>query len=420
MPELYNFQKQAVNELKQPDKHICIALTGAGKSAISLHWAMSTGKKKILVVTTASARDSGQWIEEFKMWFGEESLSSYSLTVISWAAASKWVTSHWQELEDYAFVWDELHCAKAGVSSMRGRAFLAIARQTDCWTGYTATPGDRWEDFQAYFVAGGYVKNKTAFMREFCQVQTFKGYPEVVGYHDEHILKAYWKRLTVCPDVQAMLDEMPSEQHKTYHFKPSPAYKRFLKDRMNEDGEFVSSVMGYCHRCRQLCLTAEKLRWLEEYLEGLGTNCVIFYNYIKEGEEIEKIAKRALPKGAKIWRIDGKHHDIPTAGTISKHDIVLSQYTSGAASLNLQFMNHMVFASPNYSYTVSIQARGRIKRIGQKQNMFFWYLVCDDTIEADVYKCLRNKSDFADDVWTISKGLELRNDRRDYVGNQYE
>lgn len=745
--KLYDFQKQAIAELQKRGKHICIAGTGAGKGSIALHWLKSTGKKKWLFVTTASKRDSKDVENEALEWFGEESLSSISLTVISWAALAKWTLAHWSELKDWAIVFDEIHLSKAGVSSNRGRAFIQIAKQTDCWTGYTATPGDRWEDFQAYFVAAGYVKNKTAFMREFCQVQTFKGYPEIVGYYDEHILKAFWKQLSVCPDTQAMLDELPAERHKTCHFKPSPAYKQFLKDHLTEDGVFIDTCfvegtlvdtlqgkrrieevkigdkvwsyniaakrlelktverlvknpmpqklykitledektlictadhqffigeeykradkikkgevlyeraaegkahnqygrrmgklwlvwrrgvclgnpviqgeacsprfplllqryllqtgsegedggdsqqsnfggvwgncplhtmqqtytnyfsqtvpalqttvggeglllnelrqglcqtvfsgevacakealrrlnghrlamaeraksyndtnatqagelplllqnrystpssqtrdrsrwsepqvnlreeercqedtmlrgvrvesveifeprgaarapgssekgyvycitvadnhnffangvlnhncMGFCHRCRQLCLTVDKLQWAADYLEGLGTNAVLFYNYISEGEELEKVAKRVLPKGAKVWRIDGKHHDIPTAETIGKYDIVLAQYTSGSASLNLQFMNEMVMVSPNYSYTTSIQARGRIKRIGQKQNMFFWYLVCDDTIETDVYKCLRSKSSFSEEVWTLAQGLELIND----------
>lgn len=407
---LYDFQKQAIAELQKPGKHICVAGTGAGKGSIALHWLQSTGKNKWLFVTTASKRDSKDVENEALEWFGEKSLSSISLTVISWAALAKWTLAHWGELKDWAIVFDELHSAKAGVSSNRGRAFIQIAKQTNCWTGYTATPGDRWEDFQAYFVAGGYVKNKTAFIREFCQVQTFKGFPEIVGYHEEDQLKRFWEHISVCPNTQAMLDELPAEQHKTVHFSRSPAYKQFLKDHLTEDGVFVDTIMGFCHRCRQLCLTADKLQWVADYLEGLGTNTVFFYNYISEGEELEKVARRVLPKGAKVWRIDGKHHDIPTAETIGKYDIVLAQYTSGSASLNLQFMNEMVMVSPNYSYTTSIQARGRIKRIGQKQNMMFWYLVCDGTIETDVYRCLRGKSSFSEEVWTLAQGLELKDD----------
>lgn len=721
--QLYKFQEQAIADLQRPEKHICIALTGAGKGSIMLHWLMSTGKKKWLVVTTASKRDSADVEHEALEWLGEESLSSISLEVISWSGLAKWTTANWNSLDDYAFAFDEClvantlvdtdhgrvpiaelcvgdrvwsyneetqecelkrverlikkpmpsrmyclrshsgaiistgnhphytqcgwvaaedikvgdtlyepeaawhrtsttevwrqpavrvlpqtntsrrldsepnttsgrarqdilqqrmwqsepcqakqrkneatqpyveprvetegtqyqeterfptsldnqariegrqrplyqaadtpsqdvehseqwvgngatsqsgsapaglsevlqgrhrehlpqnssrvrrgqpqrarskesrpeedseirgvrvesievleprdirerglcsdanyvycidvednhnffangflthncHLAKAGVSSNRGRSFIQIARQTDYWTGYTATPGDRWIDFYAYFTACGFVKNKTQFQREFCQIQTYKGYPEIIGYQDEKTLRAWWAHITVCPDTQQMIDELPEESHKTIRFKCSPAYKRFKKDRIDENGEFVETVMGYCHKLRQLCLTADKLQWISDYLEGLGTNTVLFYNYIEEGEQIAKVAGRVLPKGARVWRIDGKHHEIPTAETIGKYDIVLAQYTSGSASLNLQFMSQWVSVSPNYSYTVSIQARGRIKRIGQKQPMFFWYLVCDDSIEDDVYRCLREKSDFSEEVWMLEEKNE--------------
>lgn len=405
--QLYDFQKQAIADLARDYKHICIATTGAGKGAIMLHWLMNTGKKKWLVVTTASKRDSHDIENEARDWFGEQSLSSISLTVISWAGLAKWATANWNSLEDYAIAFDELHSAKAGVSSNRGRAFIQIAKQTDCWTGYTATPGDCWIDFYAYFVACGLIKNKTQFYREFCQMQTYKGYPEITGYMDEKTLKAWWAHMTVCPDTAQMVAELPPESHHTINFKPSPAYTAFKRDRIGKDGEIVDTTMGYCHRLRQLCLTPQKLQWVADYLNGLGTNAVLFYNYIEEGEELAKVARKALPKDARVWRIDGKHHEIPTEQTIGKYDVVLAQYTSGSASLNLQFMNQWVSVSPNYSYTISVQARGRIKRIGQKaEHMDFWYLTCSGTIEDDVYVCLRGKSDFSEETWVLKEKNE--------------
>lgn len=408
MLTLYPYQEKTIADLCEPNKHICIAGTGSGKGAIMLHWLKATDKTKWLAVVTASKRDSKDVEHEAEGWFGADFMAGIELQVISWHGLAKWVMAHWAELDDWAFAFDEIHSARAGVSSNRGRAFIQVAKRTECWTGYTATPGDRWIDFQAYFVACGLVKNKTAFMREFCEIQTFKGFPEIVGYRSVKILDHYWRSIAVFPDTSAMLAELPEEQHKTVHFKPSAAYNKFKKDRRDENGEFVETVMGYCHRLRQLCFTKDKAQWLSDYLENLGTNTVLFYNYVIEGDEIEKIAKKVLPKGAKIWRIDGKHHDIPTEDKMGKYDIVLAQYTSGSASLNLQFLNEMVLVSPNYSYTVSVQARGRIKRIGQKKNMLFWYLLTDNTIENDVYRCLRGKSDFAETTWALAEVPELK------------
>ena len=64
----------------------------------------------------------------------------------------------------------------------------------------------------------------------------------------------------------------------------------------------------------------------------------------------------------------------------------------------------MVFFSYNWSYSVSKQSKGRIKRIGQEQPMFFYYLTTDSTIEEDKAKALHKKQDFSYKNWAIEKG----------------
>ena len=157
---------------------------------------------------------------------------------------------------------------------------------------------------------------------------------------------------------------------------------------------------------RQICFTDEKKAWLSDFIEGLGTNCVFFCNYIEEEDEVCEIARRVLPKGARIWRIDGQHHEIPAVNTIGKYDIVVAHYASGGEALNLQFMNYWVSVSPNYSYSSSVQARGRIKRLGQKKPMFFYYLKTDKTIEDAIYKTLASKQDFSEKTWLADNGID--------------
>lgn len=406
MAELYKYQQQAVDELTNPDKHIVIAGTGAGKSAISLRWALTTQKKKWLVVTTASARDSKQWFTEYDTWVGlplSKSLSTdISLEVISWQALAKWTVANWNSLDDYVFIFDELAKAKAGTSSARGRAFLQIAKRTECWAGFTATPGDRWIDFQAYFIAGGYVKNKTQFQREFCEIQTFKGYPEIVSYHNTDLLKRWWKEMTVCPDTSAMLAELPRERHYTHLFKPDPKYKTLLKTRTLDDGTFLDTAGAFCAACRKLCFTKAKQQWLSDYLSTLGTNTVLFYHFTDTGKQICEVAKKALPKEAKVWLVCGTTHDIPTADTIGKYDVVVCQWEAGSEALNLQFMHQWVAVEPTYRYSTAVQARGRIKRIGQQHKMTYHYLKCEKTIEEAIYSALKTKSDFAEESWVLN------------------
>jgi SNF2 family DNA or RNA helicase len=131
----------------------------------------------------------------------------------------------------------------------------------------------------------------------------------------------------------------------------------------------------------------------------LGDRAILFYNFVKEGDILEETLKKVLPKDAKVWRIDGKTHDIPTEQTCGKRDVILVQWQAGSMGLNLQFVNCWLSVTPNYSWTISTQARGRIKRIGQKRPMFFFYFMCDNTIEQSIYDCLKNKCDFAEDAW---------------------
>ena len=293
------------------------------------------------------------------------------------------------------------NCAKAsaGVSSGMGKAFLKITSRNHDWAGFTATPGDVWIKFYPYFQACGLVTNKTQFMRKYCVMQTFKGYPEIVNYLYTDELKRFWMKVSVAPDTSQMTRELPSETHKTLGFKKPSTYNRTLKTRISPDGDMLDTPGALCAELRRQCFTNEKRQWISDFVENLGDGAVMFYNYIKTGDELEGVIKKVLPKGAKIWRIDGKHHDIPTADTIGKYDIVLCQWQSGSEALNLQFLHYWVAVELCYSYSTAVQARGRIKRLGQQSLMRYYYLLTDGTIEQAILKCLKEKSTFSEDVW---------------------
>lgn len=295
--------------------------------------------------------------------------------------------------------------AKAGVSSGMGRAFLKITKQTDDWAGFTGTPGDTWLSFYPYMQACNLVRNKTTFLNNYANIQTYKGYPEIIGWRNEERLKDMWASISYAPDTSKVMAELPDQTHKVVEFKKQPSYNKILKTRMNEDGEFLDTAAAMCAELRRQCFTKDKQEWVKDFVEGLESGCVFFYNFIKTGDTLEEIMQKALPKEAKIWRIDGKHHDIPTAETIGPKDMVLCQWQSGSEALNLQFLHYWCSVEACYSYSTSIQARGRIRRIGQRMPQFYYYLKTTNTIEDDVYKALANKSDFAESNWCVDNNI---------------
>ena len=408
MATLFDFQADSIKEL-MTGKHFIVAGCGAGKTAMAVVWAnnkcMDTGKRDVLVVTTASKSRTGDFEEEADVWCPSlrDSLSSFS--VLSWHKLRAWVETNWGDLDKYVYIFDEVQRAKAGVSSGMGRAFLKITGRTDDWAGFTGTPGDTWLSFYPYMQACGLVRNKTRFLYDYATVQTYKGYPEIVGWRNEDKLKHMWADISYAPDTEKVMSELPEQTHKVFTFKKPTSYNKVLKTRLNADGEFLDTSGALCAELRRQCFTKDKQEWIKDFVDGLESGCVFFYNFIKTGDELEKIITPVLHKGARIWRIDGSHHEIPNADTIGPNDMVLCQWQSGSEALNLQFLHYWVAVELCYSYSTANQARGRIRRLGQKHPQWYGYLLTENTIEQDILSCLKDKGEFSESVWCISKNL---------------
>ena len=415
---LYDFQKETVQALLTGEKHIVFANVGTGKTSISMVWAYEkckqTDKRKVLVVTTASKSKTQDFQIEMDDFCGtgiRKLLEEFE--VVSWNMLHKWVDEHKREAKDWVYVFDEVQRAKGWTTRM-GKSFLKITTNTSNWVGFTGTPGDGWINYGAYFQACGKIRTKTQFLNRFCQIQTFKGFPEIVGYYDEDVLKAWWAEISYAPDTSKITQELPKATHKVVYFKKPKGYDKVLKMRqklcsdgtLSEDyDDFLDNPSATFHYLRQLCWTKDKEQWMSDFLEGLGENTIIFYNYTATADSIEAIAKKVLPRDARVWRIDGAHHDIPTKDTIGERDIILAQWQSGSEGLNLQFCRVWVSAELTYSYSTARQARGRVLRHGQERPCFFYYLQTENTVEEDIMKCLHNKSDFAAKIWMLGAGM---------------
>ena len=415
MAELYNFQKQAVSQLLN-GRHFIISGVGSGKTAMSLVWVeqkcKETGKNKVLIVTTASKSRTGDFQQEAYEWCSYPFLKSLSsFTVLSWHKLAKWVRNNWGSVDDYVYIFDETQRAKAGVSSGMGKAFLQITRLTGNWAGFTGTPGDTWLSFYPYFTACNMVANKTSFLTDYANVQTFKGYPEIIGWRHQDKLKKMWAEISYAPDTRKVMSELPEQTHRVFTFKKPPHYSKILKTRYNEQGDFLDTSGALCAELRRQCFTNEKQEWVKDFVTDLESGCVFFYNFIATGDTLADIVQKALPKGARVWRIDGKHHEIPTAETIGPKDMVLCQWQSGSEALNLQFLHYWVAVELCYSYSTANQARGRIRRLGQKSPQWYGYLLTEGTIEQDILKCLKNKSEFSEANWCISKNLIMEGEK---------
>lgn len=379
-------------------KHLFIT-HNTGKTAMLFGWLECMHPTHVLIVSTPSKIASGDFyteVDKFTTPGWKTSLTSFEC--VSWYMLHKWLADKtYAEMSEYTVVYDEIQKACGGISTRLGKSFLNLSKHCKAWTGYTGTPGDTWEKLHPYFIACGKVRNKTAFQREFCIMQ-HQPFPRILAYKNENLLKGWWNEIAYAPDTSVVMSQLPKETHQTVTFPKPRGYDKVKRTSTTLDGELLESNMALLHCLRQMCATPDKLSALSDILESLSSlsPLVVFYNYTCEREQILELAAKIKRK---VWRIDGEKHEIPTADTIGKDDIVLCHYLSGSEALNLQFCNRWLSYSYNYSYSMSVQARGRIKRIGQKEPMFFTYYETEKTVEQDVKKALQAKSDFAVEQW---------------------
>jgi SNF2 family DNA or RNA helicase len=157
------------------------------------------------------------------------------------------------------------------------------------------------------------------------------------------------------------------------------------------------------HALRQ-SITKPKVAWLDQFLEGVCDNVVIFYNYKSERDEILAMIKKSH-KGRKVFRIDGEKHETPSKDTWAdlRRTITMAQYQSGSTGIELTYAATTVYFSPTYSYSNYEQSIGRTNRNGQKKKLTLYLLCAPTTLERDVWEAIRNKTDFQEAQWLKDK-----------------
>lgn len=112
---------------------------------------------------------------------------------------------------------------------------------------------------------------------------------------------------------------------------------------------------------------------------------IVFCNYLKEIEYIQSKTKCLVITGATKNREQiieqFKKDNIPLAMTLGV----------GSYSLNLQFCNEIVYSSLNFDYAKMEQSKYRIKRIGQKNDITYTYILTRLGINDLILKNIKNK-----------------------------
>lgn len=411
--QLYEFQKQYLKGL--PAKYIFAADTGTGKTFMSLaHYDEKAYLKPLLILAPASKVGTGDWERELQQYFAGRLMPEYEIysyekfsrvpTIAQYKkTGDRGVWRAWLQKHptDFAIIADEVHKAKNPQSGI-GKALFEVSQSASFFVGLSATPlPNGWIDAANYYKMFGFVKNITDFKKRYCNIQTYKGFPEIIGYYHEGELQSHWNGIAKPLSKQMALD-LPPLTVVPVSLPAGGDYVKVQKSRLFED-KFLDNPSTLLHALRQ-SITEPKIKWLDTFLEGVSDNVVIFYNYKSEREAILRMIAKSH-KRRTVFRQDGEKHEVPTKDnwSVLRRTITLAQYQSGSTGIELTYAATTIYFSPTYSYSNYEQSIGRTNRNGQTKKMTLYLLCAPTTVEREIWAALRNKSDFQVQQWYDNK-----------------
>lgn len=393
--ELYPHQEAALEEMR--DGCILKGGVGTGKSRVAVAYYFervcggdfTTGKavpfsdpKDLYVITTAKKRDHRDWEGEAAPFSistdRERSFCGVQLTVDSWNNVINYT-----EVTGAFFVFDEQRLVGNGAWV---KAFYKIAERNQ-WIILSATPGDNWMDYIPVFVANGYYKNRTDFIRQHVVYKPFTAYPKIDRYVDTGRLERLRAKLVV---------DMPYDRHTQRHIQYVPvshdvaAYSRIRKESWNPITDEPILDASESVRVERELVNSDPSRIgaIMKLLEK-HPRLIVFYNFNYELNMLRTLAE-TLHYPVAEWN-GHKHEHIPDE---SKW-LYLVQYTAGAEGWNCTSTDAMVFYSLNYSYKINEQAKGRIERLNTRYKHLYYYILYSGShIDQQIRKALVHKKNF--------------------------
>lgn len=341
-----------------------------------------TSIKDLYIITTARKRDTCEWDGEMAPFLlsrhSDLNLYHNKVVVDSWNNIGKYA-----DVKDAFFIFDEQRVIGYGAWT---KAFLKITRFND-WILLSATPGDTWLDYIPVFIANGFYKNKSEFIREHVVYSRFSKYPKVDRYVNTGRLIRLRNRILVDMDFQRQTVSHHEDSYVEYDISK---YKDAMRNRWDPyKNEPIINASGLCYILRRIVNSDEsrQIRLLEIIEDH--PRAIIFYNFDYEREILLNLY---YGEDFEIAEWSGHaHQPIPD----SKKWIYLVQYTAGNEGWNCVKTDTIIFYSQNYSYKVMQQAAGRIDRLNTPfHDLYYFHLKTRSGIDLAISKALKEKKKF--------------------------
>ena len=395
---LRDYQMDAVNKMKNG----CILNggVGSGKSRTGIYYYFKQqgggidpdyipmkNPKDLFIITTAMKRDSLEFEGELTYFLlsknPEVNYYQNKVVIDSWNNIKKY-----KDIAGAFFIFDEDRVTGSGAWV---KTFLNIARKNE-WIILSATPGDTWEQYIPVFVANGFYKNKTEFIREHVIYSRFSKYPKIDRYVNTKKLTRLRNQILVDMDFTRSTIAHHIDIYTDFDIN---AYKTAQKTRWDPfKDEPIQQASGLCYVLRRIVNSDESRQVQVLELAEKHPRMIIFYNF---DYELDILKNLRYGNKTKVAQWNGHAHEpIPE----TKRWIYLVQYTAGAEGWNCVKTDTIIFYSQNYSYKVMAQASGRIDRLNTPfMDLYYYHIKSRSGIDLAIGRALSQKKQFNENRW---------------------
>ena len=401
--KLYDHQRQALDKMR--NGCILCGKVGSGKSrtALAYYYLLCGGDVDsdiytpmldyppldLYIITTARKRDTLEWEQEMIPFLisTEKGKGAYTNKVVvdSWNNIKKYT-----DVRDAFFIFDEQRVVGNGTWV---KAFLKITKENR-WILLSATPGDTWSDYIPVFLANGFYKNRSEFVRRHVVYSRFSKYPKVDRYIETGRLVRL--RNNVLVDMEFSRSTVQHHQDVVVDYDRE-LYKEVGRTRWNPyKDEPIPDAGSLCYVWRRVVNSDPSRETALKDIFAEHPRAIVFYNFDYELDILKRIANEISEKSRgesfdfAEWN-GHKHQEIPKTDSW----LYLVQYTAGCEGWNCIKTDTIIFYSQNYSYKVMEQAAGRIDRINTAyRDLYYFHFKSKSGIDMAIAKALAQKKNF--------------------------
>jgi len=291
----------------------------------------------------------------------------------------------------------------------------------------TGTPlgQGRLEDLysQMEFLEKGFFGTYAEFEARYCITRQLPGsfVKIVVGYRNKEELLAKVATKVMSFRLSDTNSNLPMDlpDNLVIHQKPNQKINRGVKDDYVEEYDIIiPNPAVRMMKFRQVAsgfiidenkVTHEvsngKVDAFNELLDQILPEKIVVFAEFKHS--IQTISRELDKRGLSYLVLDGNQKDKECWRRFQanpKITVMVCQYGSANAGIDLWTAHHMIFFEPSLSTLMTEQARARIKKVDMTQRCAYHWLLAESSIEKEIYNSLIKNQDFTVDImnkWKI-------------------